>query len=155
MYGCTVKGMPTQPRPQCSMYRCKQPTTPGSSLCVDHAPPPRVNQTKRANDREYKTAVWQTIRAGQLSKQPLCQSCALSGRVTLGDHVDHVIPWKTVGPHAFVNSRFQTLCAPCHSVKTGLEQRGVFRHYTNRGPIDYTPGDWPRLMAGNNPAPGD
>jgi len=155
VYGCTVGVMPTQPRPQCALYRCKQPTTPGSSLCVDHAPPPRVNQTKRANDREYKTRVWQTIRAGQLSKQPLCQSCQLAGRVTLGDHVDHVIGWRTIGPGAFVNNQFQTLCAPCHSVKTGLEQRGVFRHYTDRGAIDYTPGDWPRLMADNDPAPGD
>jgi 5-methylcytosine-specific restriction protein A len=145
--------MPTTPRDQCSIYRCKQPTRPGSTMCVDHAPPPRVNQTKRANDREYKTAAWQTIRAGQLSKQPLCQSCALSGRVTLGDHVDHVIAWKTVGSGGFLNNQFQTLCAPCHSVKTGLEQRGVFRHYAQLGPIDYQSSDWPQLMTDTNPAP--
>jgi len=146
--------MPTQPRPQCSIYRCKQPTTPGSSLCIDHAPPPRVNMIKRENDREYKTAVWQTIRAGQLSKQPLCQSCQLAGRLTLGVHVDHVIAWKSIGPGGFVNNIFQTLCGGCHSVKTGLEQRGIFRHYTDRGAIDYQSGDWPRLMIDNDPAPG-
>jgi 5-methylcytosine-specific restriction endonuclease McrA len=145
--------MPTQPRPQCSIYRCKQPTTPGSSLCIDHAPPPRVNVIKRENDREYKTRVWQTIRAGQLSKTPLCQSCQLAGRVTLGDHVDHVIPWKTIGPGGFTNNRFQTLCQSCHSQKTGLEQRGVFRHYTDHGAIDYQSGDWPQLMTNNDPAP--
>lgn len=139
--------MPTQPRPQCSVYRCKQPTRPGSSMCIDHAPPPRVNHAKRETDREYKTAVWQTIRAGQLSKQPLCQSCALSGRVVGAVHVDHVISWKSIGPHAFVANRFQSLCAPCHSVKTGLENRGVFRHYTDRGPVDYSPGDWGRMMS--------
>jgi len=145
--------MPTTPRDQCSIYRCKQPTTPGSSLCIDHAPTPRVNTIKRENDREYKTRVWQTIRAGQLSKQPLCQSCQLAGQVTLGDHVDHVIAWRLVGPHAFINSRFQTLCGPCHSVKTGLEQRGVFRHYSDKGAIDYQLADWPQLISDNNPAP--
>jgi 5-methylcytosine-specific restriction protein A len=144
--------MPTTPRDQCSIYRCKQPTRPGSSMCIDHAPPPRVNMIKRANDREYKTAVWQTIRAGQLSKQPLCQSCQLAGRVTLGVHVDHVIGWKTIGPGAFVNNLFQTLCGPCHSVKTGFEQRGVFRHYSDRGAIDYQSGDWPQLISDNDPA---
>ena len=144
--------MPTQPRPQCSFYRCKQPTRPGSSMCVDHAPPPTVNRAKRETDREYKSAVWQTIRAGQLSKQPLCQSCQLAGRVTLGVHVDHVIPWRAIGPTGFTNNRFQTLCQPCHSQKTGLEQRGIFRHYTDPAPVDYSPGDWPRALA-DNPAP--
>lgn len=144
--------MPIQPRPQCSIYRCKQPTRPGSSMCTDHAPPPIVNRAKRETDREYKSAVWQTIRAGQLSRQPLCQSCQLAGRVTLGVHVDHVIPWKTIGPVGFTNNQFQTLCAGCHSQKTGLEQRGIFRHYTDPAPVDYFPGDWPRLMT-DNPAP--
>ena len=146
--------MPTTPRDQCSKYRCKQPTTPGSSMCIDHAPPPRVNVIKRANYREYKTAVWQTIRAGQLSKQPLCQSCQLAGRVVMGVHVDHVIAWRLVGPHAFINSRFQTLCGPCHSVKTGLEQRGVFRHYSDQGAIDYQLADWPQLISDNDPSRG-
>lgn len=144
--------MPTQPRPQCAKYRCKQPTRPGSSMCIDHAPPPTVNRAKRETDREYKTAIWQTIRAGQLSRQPLCQSCQLAGRVTLGIHVDHVIPWRLIGSAGFTNNRFQTLCAPCHSQKTGLEKRGIFRHYIDPAPVDYSPGDWPRLMT-DNPAP--
>ena len=149
---CIKYCMPTQPRPQCATYRCKQPTRPGSSMCMDHAPPPKVNRAKRENDREYKTAVWQTIRAGQLSTQPLCMACMLSGRVTLGVHVDHVIPWRLIGSAGVTNNRFQTLCQPCHSIKTGLEQRGVFRHYTDPAPVDYFPGDWPRLMT-DNPAP--
>ncbi len=143
--------MPSCPRPVCSVYRCKEQTRPGSSFCIDHAPPPPANQTKRETDKQYKTSQWQTIRAGQLSVAPLCQACALSGRVTLGAHVDHVIPWKTIGPGGFANNVFQTLCANCHSVKTGLEQRGIFRHYSNGGAIDYTPGDWTRLLADNPP----
>ena len=77
----------------------------------------------------------------------------LSGRVVGAVHVDHVIPWKSTGPHAFVNNRFQSLCAPCHSVKTGLEQRGVFRHYKPGGAVDYSPGDWSRMMSQPDPDP--
>jgi hypothetical protein len=64
-----------------------------------------------------------------------------------------VIPWKTIAPGGFINNRFQTLCQSCHSQKTGLEQRGVFRHYSDRGAIDYKPGDWPQLISDNDPAP--
>lgn len=73
----------------------------------------------------------------------------------MGVHVDHVIGWRTIGPGGFVKNVFQTLCGACHSVKTGLEQRGIFRHYTDKGAIDYQSGDWPQLMANNDPAPGD
>jgi 5-methylcytosine-specific restriction endonuclease McrA len=88
-----------------------------------------------------------------LSKQPLCQSCILLGRIVGAVHVDHVIAWKPIGPHAFTANRFQSLCAPCHSVKTGLENRGVFRHYTDRGVVDYSPGDWGRMMQQPDPDP--
>jgi 5-methylcytosine-specific restriction protein A len=145
--------MPTIPRAQCATYRCKQPTRPGSVHCVDHAPTPRVNQAKRETDREYKTAVWQTIRTGQLSISPLCQCCQLAGLVVAANVVDHVIPWKTIGPHAFTANRFQSLCANCHSVKTGLESRGVYRHYQPGGAVDYSPGDWGRMLAQPDPDP--
>lgn len=145
--------MPTMPRPQCTVYRCKQPTRPGSSMCADHAPPPRVNHAKRETDREYKTAVWQTIRARELSRQPLCQCCALSGRVAVAVHVDHVAPWKTLGSWAFTIGPFQTLCGPCHSVKTGLESRGIFRHYTNGGAVDYSLENLPPALM-TRPDPG-
>ena len=79
--------------------------------------------------------------------RPLCQSCALAGRVTQAQHVDHIVPWKRLGPWAFTIGPFQSLCGPCHSVKTGLESRGVFRHYTDYGPIDYSMTDLPHCLA--------
>lgn len=131
--------MPTLPRPQCSHYGCKAPSKPGSALCIDHSPTPRVNLHKRAGDALYKSAVWHRIRVRQLSVAPLCAACKLAGRITQGEHVDHVAPWKSLGDWAFTIGPFQTLCGPCHSVKTGLEHRGVFRHYTTTGPVDYGP----------------
>lgn len=138
--------MPTLPRPQCATYQCKATARPGSAHCVDHAPAPRINKAKRETDREYNGATWANIRAGQLTRQPLCQCCKLSGRIVAGAHVDHVFPWKRIGAHAFTWGPFQTLCGPCHSTKTGLETRGVFRHYTDTGAVDYSPTNPPPDM---------
>ena len=135
--------MPTMPPAQCATYHCKAPARPGSVHCADHAPPARVNHAKRETDREYKTATWATIRARELTRQPLCQACAHAGRVALAGHIDHVIPWKLTGPHVFIIGPFQSLCGPCHSVKTGLESRGVFRHYAPGGIVDYSPANLP------------
>lgn len=60
--------------------------------------------------------------------------------------VDHVFPWKSWGPNAFRVNIFQSLCAPCHSRKTALELRGVFRHYTGGAFTDYTPPDYPAAV---------
>ena len=145
--------MPTMPRAQCATYHCKAPARPGSVHCVEHAPPARVNHAKRETDREYKTATWATIRARELTRQPLCQSCMLAGRVSAGAHVDHVAPWKRLGGWAFTVGPFQTLCAPCHSVKTGLETRGIFRHYAETGIVDYSPANLPPELTAR-PDPG-
>ena len=145
--------MPTIPRPQCSVMQCKRPTMPGSGFCVDHAPPVYISKAKRTTDREYKTRQWLVMRAGQLSKQPLCQCCLISGRIVSAQHVDHVIPWQSVGPHAFAYNKLQSLCGPCHSVKTGLEQRGVFRHYQSGGVVDYAPGQHALMMQTPDPDP--
>jgi 5-methylcytosine-specific restriction endonuclease McrA len=60
--------------------------------------------------------------------------------------VDHLIAWQAVGLHAFKINRFQSLCTSCHAVKSGLEKRGIYRHYTDTGAIDYTLHDYPRIM---------
>jgi 5-methylcytosine-specific restriction endonuclease McrA len=62
--------------------------------------------------------------------------------VTQAEHVDHVIPWRSIGPAAFKRNLFQSLCENCHSVKTALEQKGVFIHYSESGPKEYTRADY-------------
>lgn len=142
--------MATIPRPQCNHYQCKAPTLPGSGFCADHAPAKRANHAKRASDREYNGPAWASIRARQLSIQPLCMACMQSGRIAPALHVDHVFPWKRFGPHAFTANIFQSLCGPCHSTKTALENRGIFRHYCNPGPVDYAPGQYQTAMQSAN-----
>jgi hypothetical protein len=66
-------------------------------------------------------------------------------RITAANHVDHVFPWAAIGDHAFTRNLWQSLCAECHGVKSGLEKRGLFRHYVS--PIkDYALQDYAFAM---------
>jgi 5-methylcytosine-specific restriction protein A len=137
--------MPSIPLDQCATYQCKAPSIRGSVFCIDHAPIKQVSKTREAFNAPYKTAAWAAIRARQLSTSPLCAACLIDGRITQANHVDHVFPWAAIGPHAFTRNLWQSLCPECHGVKSGLEKRGVFRHYTDKA-HDYTAQDYPFTM---------
>lgn len=138
--------MPTIPRHQCDEYQCKAPSVKGSRYCLTHTPSKALTMARQAFNATYKTAAWESIRARQLSNEPLCAACMVDGRVTAASHVDHVFAWQAIGPHAFTRNLFQSLCPECHGVKSGLEKRGIFRHYTARL-RDYTAQDYPFAMS--------
>lgn len=123
--------MPYAPRnDKCEHLGCKNPKSRLNGFCTDHG---GLNATTRQSDGPYKTAAWLSVRARQLSVQPLCQACLTRGRVEQADTVDHVFPWRQIGKHAFMKNIWQSLCHDCHSHKTGLEKQGVFEHYTSEG----------------------
>lgn len=64
----------------------------------------------------------------------------------MAEHVDHLFPWNVVGGESFLRNIFQSLCQPCHSHKTGLEQRGVIEHYDGEV-VTYAPEDYGSVMA--------
>lgn len=138
--------MPSLPRPHCSQYHCHQPTLAGSSLCEQHAPPKATTDQRRASNAEYKKAAWQKIRAAQLSKEPLCAACMHEGKVAAAEHVDHLFAWHQLNPSAFKLNIFQSLCAAHHSLKTSLEQKGTFRHYSINTITDYSLSDYQRVI---------
>lgn len=121
--------MPSLPPSQCVELGCKAKPNKGSSLCEAHAPSVMVTQDRREFNRKYSDSAWDSIRNRQLSTQPLCQSCLVEDRVTQANHVDHVFPWRQLGNYAFRQNVFQSLCAECHGIKTGMERKGVFLHY--------------------------
>lgn len=135
--------MPKMPPPQCDAYGCKAPAQPHSRHCIEHQV--RTRQPPREDQGPYKTAAWSRIRTAQLTAQPLCQACLIEGRTTAAEHVDHLFAWRAVGPGAFRQNTFQSLCQAHHGVKTGLEQRGVFRHYAASGVVDYGLSDYSRV----------
>lgn len=140
--------MPTLPRSTvCDTLQCKAPRVPGSAYCEAHGGRPRLSATRLESNRPYKSAQWESIRATQLSRTPLCQACAIDNRVTLAAHVDHVFPWRVIGGQSFAVNLFQSLCGPCHSLKTASESRGAFIHYTPDGAVTYAATDYMSRMS--------
>jgi 5-methylcytosine-specific restriction protein A len=136
--------MPTLPSNQvCAEFNCKEPRSRRNSFCLAHGGKDVV--PSRVSDRRYDSPAWQSIRRRQLSIQPLCQACLTRGHVHLAEHVDHLFPWNVVGDESFVLNIFQSLCKPCHSHKTALEQRGIIEHY-DAIVNTYEIGDYPYLV---------
>lgn len=137
--------MPSIPLDQCAHYHCKAASIRGSVYCIEHAPLQKTSIDRQAFNAPYKSKAWAAIRARQLSREPLCAACKLQGFITQANHVDHVFPWAAIGGQAFTRNLFQSLCPECHGQKSGLEKRGVFRHYTDKA-NDYTVTDYPYAM---------
>ena len=141
--------MPSVPtNVKCSMLGCNNPRTKLNTLCLNHGG--IDNMPTRETDSAYQTPLWRTMRMAQLSKQPLCAGCLSRNIVNSAKHVDHLFAWKHIGPQAFARNIMQSLCANCHSAKSGLEKQGVYRHYTTEGVRDYSKHDYAYLMAQYN-----
>lgn len=123
--------MPTIPNnTKCAQLGCKNTRSKLNTFCLEHGGLDSIQTDERkAFTSMYQTAYWRGAREAQLSKQPLCQSCLLSGKVTQASHIDHLFAWNRIGKTAFYNNILQSLCNNCHSDKTALEQRGIYRHY--------------------------
>lgn len=138
--------MPTVPTNfKCRELQCTNPKTNRSAFCSIHGG--AQTEKGKANQKLYSQAAWKSIRARQLSRDPLCARCLHDGRVTSGAHVDHVFPHRRDAAKFKVNL-FQTLCAACHTLKTQDENEGRYLHYTRTGVVEYTDGDYFRIMGG-------
>lgn len=100
----------------------------GGRDTFDHKRYNNTDKRKEFNSK-YQTAQWRKLRQIQLSKHPLCASCLTDGKIVQAEHIDHLFPWSAIGEEAFYHNVFQSLCQPCHSIKTTLEQRGIYRHF--------------------------
>jgi 5-methylcytosine-specific restriction protein A len=124
---------------KCRELGCKNPKTSRSTFCVEHGG--GITEKGKANDKLYSTAFWKKQRQIQLSKKPLCASCLLNGRVVQAVHIDHVFPHRQDNDK-FKNNLFQSLCAPCHSLKTQEENKGNYLYYSPNGILTYTDNDY-------------
>lgn len=135
--------MPSVPKPNvCGHLGCHAPRYRHFGYCEEHGGTNIRLSDKRIEHMDmYNNGVWEKHRRIQLGRQPLCQSCLLDNKIRGANTVDHVFPWATLGKEYFYRNLFQSLCAPCHSVKTQLEQKDIIRHYTTTGAKDYTMND--------------
>ena len=128
----------------CQQLGCKQTRSKYNSYCLEHGGRDALAVTdgRRQSNSMYQSHAWRIMRQGQLSLQPLCQACLLDGRVTQAEHVDHVFRWQHIGKGAFYNNLLQSLCQQHHSHKTGVENHGVYEHYTHGGLKKYQLSDY-------------
>lgn len=139
--------MPTLPsNKKCEALRCAAPRVDGSAYCEAHGGRKKISIERHSHNAAYKSRAWAQIRAAQLSRAPLCERCKSEGLITQAEHIDHVFPWAVIGGDSFRLNLFASLCAPCHSLKTSIERRGVFMRYTENGPIEYTANDYRRVV---------
>ena len=150
--------MPTIPsKTKCETLGCKNPKSKYNRFCLEHGgrdtqyfkDKPKSDRYLAGQDK-YQSILWQRTRQVQLSRQPLCQSCLISGIVKQAEHVDHVFPWQQIGEYAFIDNLFQSLCQSCHSSKTMLEQKGICRHYEKKI-TDYTLQDYRVVVDADDP----
>jgi len=73
----------------------------------------------------YKSARWQALRLAQLSKQPLCERCWESGKVTAATVVHHRKKHEGNEVLFFDPANLASSCAPCHdATEQQIERRG-------------------------------
>lgn len=71
-----------------------------------------------ARERGYDTR-WEHTRDHYLTRYPLCAWCG-----GVGEHVDHKDGLGPLGPRGHDHANLRTLCHPCHSKRTAVDQPG-------------------------------
>ena len=121
-------------------HACKAPGCPGITrerYCEKHK---HLEQdAKRQYDQERGTAAergygarWQKARLGFLRHHPLCAECERRGLVTAATVVDHNEPHRGDMARFWDPTNWQSLCTPCHNVKTARED-GAFGNQRKDG----------------------
>lgn len=117
------------PKKVCKFPGCKTSVPRGSVYCDQHreaGASEEYRQDQRHDCREwqhlYNTTRWKRRREAQLKAFPLCADCTRAGRIRLAAVADHITPHRG-DEELFYNGELQSLCVPCHSIKTNEEQR--------------------------------
>lgn len=136
--------MPSVPTSQkCNFLGCQGTKIFGTNSCEKHGG--KRSTRYKENAKLYNSAAWKSLRTSMRSQHPLCASCLARGLVRQTEHIDHVIPHRQDADRFLVNL-WQGLCAACHTQKTTLEKRGIYRHYTPDGPVDYKDSDYDQVI---------
>lgn len=100
---------------------------PGTPASKRHCPPQASRQARRT--LATNSAAWQALRLDVLLRDIYtCQACKrLLGRRKGDAHVDHI----NNDPRNNDMDNLQTLCAPCHSSKTGKQDGGFGNRASN------------------------
>jgi 5-methylcytosine-specific restriction protein A len=76
-----------------------------------------------ARQRGYG-ARWEKARKAWLAAHPLCALCERHGRIKGAGIVDHIRPHRGDMGLFWDSTNWQSLCKPCHDIKTAREDGG-------------------------------
>jgi 5-methylcytosine-specific restriction endonuclease McrA/predicted kinase len=78
----------------------------------------------------YKSSAWQHLRQQALTRDiGLCQHCLSKKQITLAEMVDHIIPIKIDQDLKLSLGNLQSLCNPCHILKTASDRTKYIQSY--------------------------
>lgn len=105
--------MPTSPPSRCAEPECYELTTEGR--CNEHKPKAWANRSQAWGSGS--TRKWRAFRAQQLIDEPRCRWCGAKA-----DEVDHILPLSE-GGSKWDKANVQSLCTPCHEIKSAEDRR--------------------------------
>ena len=97
--------------------------------------PKQTSDEAKRRKKLYSLTRWRQLRAWHIRHNPLCAECARLGLVTPAEVVDHIRGHRDPGWEArfFDAANLQSLCHPCHAVKTAIETGwGGYRRIESR-----------------------
>lgn len=110
----------------CSRPGCR--TVVVSGICEAHkraAQQAYDSQRPNSYRRGYGSTRWRNLRAQQLAKQPLCETCLAADRYVPAVHVDHRVPHDGPSDPKYSDpANLSSLCHRCHSRKTATQDGG-------------------------------
>ena len=109
--------MPKAPKRPCRYPGCPNLCDKGV-YCSQHMQFSSDRMRGGAESRGYD-ARWRKARTAFLQRNPLCNECMKSGKITPATVVDHIIPHRGDRKLFWDESNWQPLCKCCHDRKTG------------------------------------
>jgi len=139
--------MPSLPsQEKCNFLGCKEAKAFGTNSCEKHGG--KRSEKYGHNAKLYNSTAWKSLRKVNQSKHPICASCLCRGIITPTEAIDHVFPHRQERNRFLINL-FQGLCIQCHTQKTKLESQGIYRHFLEDGPVDYSEHDYSMKTLGS------
>lgn len=90
--------------------------------CEKHKRQYNRERSQNVNQSFYNSTQWKRLRAVVRKEEPICSECKKHGRVSLTQHVDHILPIAEGGAK-LARENLAGLCESCHNAKTRRENQ--------------------------------
>lgn len=110
---------------RCNKIGCRVKLQGNETYCQEHTNHyyNEYNKNRYRDDKEYvsfySSKAWRGVRhQAMLRDEFLCQRCLLDGLYSSAKIGDHIIPSKEDWARRLDLTNIQSLCIPCHNIKT-------------------------------------